>query len=357
MVNRNLLKYSFVLLFSLYFLTDTNAQDPRFAQFYAAPMHTNPAMTGVFEGRWRFNANYRDQWSSILNANPFRTIHASYDMKYHIVGDDFVAFGVNLLRDEAGRSHFTTNRGYVNVAYMKQLAGGKYRSDDQYLVAGGQFGAGQNSVKQDRLWFSNQFDNSNGVPDFNQDPNDPLVSGGDISTDLYLDFNAGLLWYALFDDNMSIYLGGAYNHLNSPNVSFTGRRATLAPRWVANAGGELPITTELSILPAILVMGQGPSFSTTFGANFRYNNHDWRELAIRIGMWPHFVQNIPGQGSSMDALVFTTVLEVERWNLGISYDINTSSLNLATNSRGAFELSLIYTHPANSRYKVNCPKF
>ena len=357
MIFKNLLKHLFILLLVSTFSVDANAQDPRFSQFYAAPLNTNPAMTGVFEGTWRFNANYRDQWSSILEANPFRTIHASFDMKFHIVGDDFVAVGMNLMRDEAGRSNFTVNRGYVNVAYMKQLAGGKYRTDDQYLVAGGQFGLGQNSVQLDRLWFSNQFDIPTGVPDLNANANDPLVNGNDANSDIYLDFNAGLLWYALFDDNMSIYVGGAYNHLNSPNISFFGSRTTLDSRWVANAGGEMPITTELSLLPAIIVMGQGSSFSTTLGANFRYTNHDWRELAIRIGLWPHIVRNVEGQGSSMDALIFTTVLEVDRWNLGLSYDINTSSLNLATNSRGAFEVSLIYTHQTNSRYKVNCPKF
>ena len=41
-----------------------------------------------------------------------------------------------------------------------------------------------------------------------------------MNTDIYLDFNAGLLWYALFADNQSLYFGGAIQHLNTPNISF-----------------------------------------------------------------------------------------------------------------------------------------
>lgn len=355
MNQKSLLKYFALLFLLLNNIEYAEAQDPRFSQFYAAPSHTNPAMTGVFEGRFRFNANYRDQWSSILLTNPFRTIHTAFDIKYHIIGDDFVAFGLNLLRDEAGASNFTINRGYLNFSYMKQMAGGKYRTDDQYLVVGGQFGAGQHSVDWGNLWFTNQFDEASSNPDTSLDPLEPSITGDRASTDIYLDFNAGLLWYALFDENMSIYFGGAYNHLNSPNVSLIEGREILPSRWVGHAGGELPFTSELSLLPAVMVTGQGSSLSSTFGANFRYSNHDWRELAIRIGAWPHLARTFDGM--NMDALIISTILEVENWNLGISYDINTSNLNIATNSRGAFEVSLIYTQDAQSRYRVNCPKF
>jgi len=55
--------------------------------------------------------------------------------------------------------------------------------------------------------------------------------------------------------------------------------------------------------------------------------------------------------------VFTTVLEMERWNIGLSYDVTTSVLAAANNSRGAFEVSFIYTHPATWRTNVKCPNF
>jgi len=121
-------------------------------------------------------------------------------------------------------------------------------------------------------------------------------------------------------------------------------------------GGELPFSQQLSLLPAVLVMGQHTHLSTTAGANFRYNNRDWKEVAIRAGGWVH-LSNRLDQGIAMDAVIFTTVLEMERLSIGISYDVTTSLLAAANNSRGAFELSLVYVQPAKWRTNVSCPKF
>ena len=350
----------FVLIATLWCVSVqySRAQDPRFVQFYAAPMHLNPAMTGVFEGRFRANLNYRDQWSSILDKQPFRTFAAAFDMRYNIVSDDFIGFGVSAIRDEAaGDSRFAQTRGHLGLSYLKKLAGNAYSTTDQYLIAGAQAGLGQHSMNWGRLWFSEQFDETTSQPDFAANSGESGISGASQNTDLYLDINAGLLWYALFGDNTSIYAGGALNHINAPTINFfESPDEVLYLRWLLHTGGEIPFTAEMSLLPAVVFMRQGPSNSTTFGANIRYSNHDWYELAIRAGIWWHTGKQLES-GIANDALTFAAILELERWNLGISYDINTSNLKTATNSRGAFELSLIYTHPAERRIKVNCPKF
>ena len=54
------------------------AQDPNFSQFFASPLTLNPALTGKFDGDFRFAANYRNQWPSINNA--YTTGTASFDM-------------------------------------------------------------------------------------------------------------------------------------------------------------------------------------------------------------------------------------------------------------------------------------
>lgn len=355
---KNTFILSIILIFTcqLAVVEDAQAQDPRFSQFYAAPSQLNPAMTGVFEGRWRFHANYRDQWSSILESKPFRSVAAGFDMKYNVIGRDFVGFGISAVQDQGGTSNFNINRGHLSVAYMKQVGGGRYRTDDQYLIAGGSFGFGQHSI-DNRIWFSEEFNSTTGRPDpENIGSGELFEMDGVLQSDVYLDFNAGLMYYALFGDNTSIYVGGAMNHLNVPNVSLlAGGKEELYTRWIGHAGGEIPLNNELSIMPALQFMGQGPSFEGTFGANFRYSNRDWYELAIRAGLWSRLVNTPSGQ--SMDALIFAFILEMERWNFGLSYDATTSNLNIANNSRGAFEMSLIYTHPAKNRIKVNCPKF
>jgi type IX secretion system PorP/SprF family membrane protein len=344
---------SFIALIG--YTTSLKAQDPRFSQFYASPLELNPAMIGVYEGSWRFIANYRDAYSSILQDNAFRTFAASFDMRQPVQrkGDHF-GFGISVLRDEAGEGDFVRTKANAGASFLKKLGGSGYNPYDQYLVAGAQIGFGQHNLNWQKLWFSNQFDESSGGINFNQDTGEVFDRE---STDLYLDFNAGLLWYILFDDNLSFYAGGAFHHLNSPNVSFIQNSdETLHRRWVANAGGEIPLSREISILPAAAVMGQNQHLSIAAGGNIRYSNRDWREVAIRAGAWAH-LSNSLDNGIAMDAIVFTTFLEMEKWNVGISYDVTTSVLRTANNSRGAFELSFIYVHPSRSRYDVRCPNF
>lgn len=59
----NLFPLALIFLFALQI---GHAQEAVFAQYFASPQHTNPALTGVFAGDYRFNANYRRQWGGIF---------------------------------------------------------------------------------------------------------------------------------------------------------------------------------------------------------------------------------------------------------------------------------------------------
>ncbi|MBK8563795.1 MAG: PorP/SprF family type IX secretion system membrane protein [Saprospiraceae bacterium] len=329
------------------------AQDPQFVQFYASPMQLNPAMTGVHPGKWRAVVNYREQWSSILDSRPFKTMSASFDAKSRIGKGDYLAYGVTALSDRAGSSNYVRQTGGFSLSYMKQLDGSRYRQYDQYLIGGAHIGFGQHSMDEGKLWFSSQFDNALEQIDYGRDNGESINQ----STDTYMDINAGLVWYTVFDDNQSFYIGGSVNHVNAPKVSFIDADGSesMDMKWVAHAGGELPFSHQLSILPAVAVIGQGENMLALYGANIRYTNRDWNEVAIRTGLWGHLAKDVNG-GMATPAVTFTAILELERWNLGVSYDIASNQLTPPTNHRGAFELSLIYYHPATRKEKVNCPK-
>lgn len=349
--------FSLMLVFCLVYLPG-RAQDARFAQFYASPLTLNPAMTGIFAGQYRFAVNYRSLYASVLGDEAYKTLAASFDYRYRVGRQDYVGLGGIALRDQVGNSRFSRTEAGLSGSYLKHLGGGRYRRSDQYLVAGAQLGLGQRGFDAEKLWFSNQFfvdeASRQAYIDYGASSQESFA---DLRTDIYLDFNAGLLWYAIFDDNASMYVGGAMYHLSEPNISFLeDRDEQLYRKWVAHAGGQMPITREISLLPSIVVMGQGPAFSTTGGLNLRYSNRDWREVAIRAGVWGH-VSNQRDK-TALDAIIFSTILEMERWQFGLSYDMTTSLLAGANNSRGAFELSLIYTQPEKIRQRgVTCPKF
>ena len=169
--------------------------------------------------------------------------------------------------------------------------------------------------------------------------------------------NAGLLWYALFDDNKYVYAGAAMHHLNGPSISFIDDKSVkLYNRLTGHLGAQLPMTDQLSLLPGVLYMKQGPATEINFGSMIRYSNGDRNELALRAGMFARLGKKL-AKGVATDALIFHAQLELQRWTLGMSYDVNISSLDRASNARGAFELSLIYFHPEHRREHIRCPKF
>jgi type IX secretion system PorP/SprF family membrane protein len=335
------------------FLTDLQAQDPRFSQYYASSWNLNPAMTGVFNGRWRATLNYRDQWNSFLSPVPFRTYSAAFDMRYEVGRDDYAAFGIGAMHDEAGTARFNQNKVHLGGAFLKQLSGGRYRAE-HYLSAGAQVGFGQNSIDWSALWFSRQFDSSTERPDFGADNGEANANAG---SKAYLDFNAGLLWYMLFGDNGFFYAGGAMHHINAPVISLLeDNNETLYSRWSGHVGGQLPLNENLSLLPGVQYMLQGPAQEIDAGMNIRYSNNDLNELALRLGGWARLGNKLD-RGVGMDAFTVVGMVELNRWMLGLSYDITVSGLTLANNSRGAFEVSLTYFHPGQRKERVKCPKF
>ena len=67
--------FTLALLISV--ISNSWGQDIHFSQFYAAPHTLNPALTGSFDGDWRFAGNYRNQWKSVTE--PFKTLALSAD--------------------------------------------------------------------------------------------------------------------------------------------------------------------------------------------------------------------------------------------------------------------------------------
>ncbi|MEZ4891706.1 MAG: PorP/SprF family type IX secretion system membrane protein [Saprospiraceae bacterium] len=344
----------FTLLFTTQFLFTSQAQDPRFSQYFASPWNLSPAMTGLFNGSWRATFNYRDQWGSIISPVPFRTYSAAYEYRIPVgFQNDYASFGLGAMHDEAGTARFAQNKVHLGGAFLKQLAGGR-RQADHYLSAGAQLGFGQHSIDWSKVWFSRQFDSGTETPDFSLSSDEPNANA---QSKAWLDFNAGLLWYVIFENEGTLYLGGAMHHLNKPTISLIeDDNETMYSRWSAHAGGEFPLNDNVSLLPAALVMRQGPAFETDLGVNLRYSNNDYNELALRAGVWTR-VGNKLDQGFQTDAVTVVGMVELNRWMLGLSYDITVSKLVQANNSRGAFEISLSYYHPGERKSKVRCPNF
>ena len=72
------------------------AQDPEFSQFYANPIHLNPAFAGAARCL-RLALNYRNQWPGL--SRTFITYSASYDQHVVAIGG---GVGLLIMNDKAG---------------------------------------------------------------------------------------------------------------------------------------------------------------------------------------------------------------------------------------------------------------
>ena len=214
------MKKLYILLVLCFALTTfAQGQDAHFSQFYQAHQELNPAMNGLFQGQYRFGIQYRDQWSNIVNTHSYKTAYASFDGRIHVKNNDFFTVGADFMKDEAGTGNLVQNLGHFSIGYIKQLTNNKYGVGEQFLIGSFRGGFGQNSIDWSRVWFGRQFDVSSGVV------NPDAISGEELlnnsgNTLVYGDFGGGLMWYTIWTERRSLYIGIAVQHLNQPRIGF-----------------------------------------------------------------------------------------------------------------------------------------
>lgn len=350
-------RLAWLLLVGIVLLTtdDVKAQDIHFSQFYASPLTLNPAMTGNVKNHYRAAVTYRNQWASI--PVPFSTIVGSFDMSLlgcNMQNGDHVGIGAVVFSDRAGGGAYYHLHGAGSFAYHKALD-----RDGRYAVSlGVQAGFTQKGVDFTQLTFEQQ------IIDFTADPNAP--NGEPINNDQfrYFDLSAGGVFTASVNKNLNLYAGGAYYHPTKPSESFLLDNLTdaeenkLNPRLAVHGGGEVRLSSQLSILPSGLYMTQSGTSTAILGSAFGYHfNQSSRyrrgedNTAFYIGAWYRLE----------DALVLLAAVDFKNFKIGFSYDITISDLNNAASGQGGPEISLIFTGKtsecAKRSQELYCPRF
>lgn len=313
------------------------AQDPHFSQFYTSPLTQNPALAGaVYDVQAVLN--YKDQWSSV--ADPFKTIAASFDMKFvkKRIKNGYWAGGLNLFKDDAGASKLRTLLLNLSMAYHIQL--------DQYnrLGAGLQGGIVQRSINFGDLQWGSQY---NGM---RYDAALPSGEAGGEATHFFADAGAGIVWSfnnntgtieVTDNDFLKWNAGASLFHVNRPDLSFTGTEDLLNIKYVLHGNGLFSIPrSDIAFAPGFMFSMQGPATEILYGSLIRYNlqqNSKYtgfsKGAAISVGAFHRWG----------DALALALQLEVSGYKLGMSYDLNSSDLRTATKGMGGFEISIAYT--------------
>jgi type IX secretion system PorP/SprF family membrane protein len=314
------------------------SQDIHWSQFDHNPVFQNPASVGQFNGDYRFHLNYRDQWRSVTV--PFQTTQLSVEYKSFILNN--LSLGLFLLNDTAGDGTFRTLEFQPSVSYTHKLT-----SDSVHLFrAGLNFGLNSRSFNGNAFNFDNQW---NGVF-FDA----ALPTNENFANQRKTNFTWGTGFsYEYQEGKRKRFTAGlGFFNINRPDQGFLGETIKRDLRVNVFARAAYAIGFDWDILPSIQLNIQGIYREFILGSQFRY------VIIDRLG---EYVSVMAGAYMrSRDAGIITFGGEYQNWWAGVSYDINYSSLNAASNARGGFELSVRYLlkqfKPQNSQYRV-CPDF
>lgn len=325
----------FVVLVVL--LPMAKSQDMHFSQYYEAPLLLNPALTGYFDGNHRIALNYKNQWKNIGAA--YNSYDIAYDISFNKGAEKsgFLALGVAFFNDVAGQVKFKTTGAQLNLAYQLHL------NETQMLGAGLYGGFTQKSIDQEGMQWVNQYDGVSGY--------DPLMSSNEVF-DLYQfgfsDFGFGMN-YGLNNSSdglnsntgFKLNAGFAVQHLTQPKFQFS---ATSEEKLNMRMSGYVRSSIQLgmsnmSLVPSFYISMQGKQKEILPGLAARYT---LREESKYTGFIKDAYLSVGGYFRTGDAVIIQTLFEINDIGIGISYDVNVSSLSNATNGNGGLEIALRY---------------
>lgn len=335
-----------ILMGSLMLLSlSGSAQDFTFSQFYEKPLLRNPALAGVFKGDLRVSGAYRSQWGSVTV--PFKTTAVSIENKLPFGnGNDFVTAGLQLSSDIAGDIRLRRTQVLPAINYHKSLSSER----DSYLslafmggIAGNQFDPTQ--MKMADQWRGGAFNPANGT-----------IQRIDRTGFNYWDASTGITFSSSFSEDARFYIGGALYHFNKPRIAYNDNNEVHLPeRWMLNGGFNMPVGERDKIVAFADYMLQGGN--RQFLAGFMYGTklveylEDDEPTSIYFGAFVRWG----------DAVMPMVKLDMKNFALGLSYDVNISKLQVASNWRGGFELTGAYRGFLKTRSstldKVRCVRF
>ena len=311
----------------LFLCCDIQAQDIHFSQFYASPLTLNPAMTGSFDGKVRATLQYREQWRSFME--PYTTSGASIEHAWARKSDKIGA-GLNFVNDKTGTSAgINTFKVHLSTAYNKIIS--MSNGTAVLLATGFQVGYSKKNAFG-TFTYPDQWVNGNFNPTVGLET-DPFLSPG------YLDVNFGTIISYVFDPvyNSSVFLGASAFHLNQPSEIFIKETVDnkLATRSVLHGGSNLVFAQGvMTITPNFIMMFQNGAREINMGSSFEYNFAMVSSINARVSLGSWYRLD--------DAVIIGAGLAVKDFQFGFSYDINTSDLTLASDGKGAFELTMRY---------------
>ncbi len=296
-----------------------NAQDIHFSQYNLSPLNLNPALTGEYNGDYRLIGNHRNQWSSVTT--PYSTF--GFSIEKNNVLKKPISIGLQINQDRAGDSKLNTFQINPSIYY-------KFKIDSSNLIYGGaQIGFTKRNIDYNPLYFDAQYNGSI------YDPTLPNQENFAINSRNYLNVNIGFCYKRKINNKVELLSGVSIYNLNSAKQSyFNDNLIRLDPRITIHSRLKWNYSKNLIFNPSLMWLSQGKHKELIIGANseFIFENFMQTYRSAYVGI----------SYRNKDALYINGGYKYNNWQLGLSYDLNTSKLVPASIYRGGFEISIIY---------------
>ena len=297
------------------------AQDIHFSQFFNTPLASGPGTIGAFDGDYRFNGIFRQQWRAVTI--PYRTFALGGEAA-HVGNIQGLSVGAWVFNDKAGDSKLNQFHLSLGASWTERFG----VSNEHALTGGVQFGFTSLSLDPSALSFDNQY---NG---YYYDPSLATAEQFARSASSHPDVHVGATYRYQADDRTKVQVGIGLFNLTKPEIDFLGGPVTaLDMRTSSHVMVQFPIAGKLDLLPMVQYMSQGEFQELDLGTNMRYILLDRYGLKRAALLGIHY--------RAADAGYLYAGLEYDDWTFGVSYDINTSDLVPASRNRGAIELTAI----------------
>lgn len=300
-----------------------NAQDIHFSQFYFSPLSLNPANTGNYKGDYRLFGNYRSQWRDISKA--FNTFSAGGDFNIYPSNQN-ISGGLIFINDRSG-GNLQVMKIMPSAAIHKKIAGYNLHFGIQPGVVIKTIDFYAHSYPNQLNWNSGKFDNT--LPNTETNVSQRFT---------YFDLNTGLAASKRFG-KIEPEISYALFHINKPKESFLGNYNKLKVRQAYNIGLNYYLNSSI-ILRGYTMYGYTTKVSDwVSGLNIEYvlsKNVFFTNSVFTGFMWRDGFKRNP------DAGIVTAGINYSHYTIGFSYDITFSQLKTAVDSKGAFEIALIY---------------
>ena len=371
-----------LLLFS--FLLNVQAQDRHFTLFNFAPLVTNPAYTGAYEGTVRVGGLFRDQSLSIPGLN---NVYLTQDFfvdapLLNVRKRDWIGVGINLYNDEAGSFGLGYQTFHASVAYHLSLD----KKNDNVLTLGIQGGTVNRSISGFRGRLGTAYEGLIAVdPTGNGDNMNPFgTTGGGNQNDpssSFFDLGAGLLLKSRMNKATNIEVGFSLQHITRNFVlgdslgtnntySLDGLRDnddfTIPTLFVLHGQYNVDLTDVWSLSPSFLfqqTQNQNEAVIQFLGGykllkrEIRDDGRKGKLIKDKDAPKIRF-----GLGYRLgDAMQVLLGFEKGDFRAGIGYDLTLSTLADANGGNGAIEIAANYIFRIYKQPEVDpailCPKF